>query len=88
MLGYCYLTPEWDISFLHTMLGYCYLTQEWDISFLHTMLGYCCLTLEWDNSFQHPCCTCANVILPYQTTTTVQLNKLPLTTIIWQSLVY
>ena len=31
------------------------------------MLGYCYLTRGWDNSIIHPCCTCANVILPYRT---------------------
>ena len=38
-----------------------------NILFLHTMPGYCYLTQVWDNSILHPCCTCANVILSYQT---------------------
>ena len=60
--------------FLHTMLGYCYLTPGWDISILPP-----------------PYCVCANVYptLPnyfFMTTTTtkVQLNKLPQTTIIFR----
>ena len=48
-----------------------------------TMLGYCYLTRGLDNSILYPCYpTLPNYFFMTTSTTTAQLNKLPLTTII------
>ena len=76
-VGYLFLThhagillshPGWDISFLHTMPGYCYLTPGLDI-YISPLSR-----LRQCNYF----------FMTTTTTTKVQLNELPQTTIIFR----
>ena len=63
--------------FLHTMPGYCYLNPGWDISILHPPHPPIALAPMYPTLTNH-------LFMTTTTTTKVQLNKLPQTTIIFR----